>query len=250
MALPSSGQITLNEIHVEAGGTSGTQASINDTDIRALIGKTANTQMAFSEWYGASASAQFVGSYGYVNASSVSGTLPISGNISGLANGDLVVVVAGGGNGNDITSSDMTRISLSWSSGPGVGFFYFIWAGSNPTVSGQNWPGVFSINAFRNVTTLDNATTAYGASGSVNPPSCAQVSGTKLIVPCAVLDDDVVTMTAPSGYSQGATAKQSYFGFAASVSAGYLITNSSSTVDPGVFSGGNDEWYSATLRFR
>jgi len=33
MALQTSGAISLNEIHIEAGGTSGTQASINDADI-------------------------------------------------------------------------------------------------------------------------------------------------------------------------------------------------------------------------
>ena len=32
----SSGQISLNDIHVEAGG-SGTQVSMNDADIRGLI---------------------------------------------------------------------------------------------------------------------------------------------------------------------------------------------------------------------
>ena len=56
MALPSSGAISLNQIHVEVGGASGTQASINDADIRALIGKGSGVQMSFSEWYGASAS--------------------------------------------------------------------------------------------------------------------------------------------------------------------------------------------------
>ena len=55
MALQSSGSISLNEIHIEAGGTSGTQASINDSDIRALIGKSSGATMSFSEWYGASA---------------------------------------------------------------------------------------------------------------------------------------------------------------------------------------------------
>lgn len=55
MALQSSGAISLNDIHVEAGGTSGTQASINDSDIRALIGKSSGATMSFSEWYGASA---------------------------------------------------------------------------------------------------------------------------------------------------------------------------------------------------
>lgn len=55
MALQTSGAISLNQIHVEAGGTSGSQASINDADIRALIGKSSGATMSFSEWYGASA---------------------------------------------------------------------------------------------------------------------------------------------------------------------------------------------------
>lgn len=56
MALPASGTLSLNEIHIEAGGTTATEASINDTDIRGLISKASGTQMSFSEWYGASAS--------------------------------------------------------------------------------------------------------------------------------------------------------------------------------------------------
>lgn len=54
MALQSSGAISLNDIHMEAGGTTGTSAAINDTDIRGLIGKGSGAQMSFSEWYGAS----------------------------------------------------------------------------------------------------------------------------------------------------------------------------------------------------
>lgn len=54
MPLQTSGTISLNDIHVEAGGSSGSQASINDSDIRALINKSSGAQMAFSEWYGAS----------------------------------------------------------------------------------------------------------------------------------------------------------------------------------------------------
>ena len=53
MALPSSGTISLNQIHVEAGGSSGTLATINDSDIRGLISKSSGAQMSFSEWYGA-----------------------------------------------------------------------------------------------------------------------------------------------------------------------------------------------------
>ena len=51
MALPTSGTITLDEIHIEAGGTTGTLATINDVDIRALIGKAAGVEMSFDEWY-------------------------------------------------------------------------------------------------------------------------------------------------------------------------------------------------------
>lgn len=54
MALPSSGALSLNAMHVEAGGSSGTSASINDSDIRGLISKGSGAQMSFNEWYGAS----------------------------------------------------------------------------------------------------------------------------------------------------------------------------------------------------
>ena len=55
MPLQSSCAISLNEIHIEAGGTSATQASLIDSDIRGLIGKSSGAQMSFSEWYGATA---------------------------------------------------------------------------------------------------------------------------------------------------------------------------------------------------
>lgn len=54
MVLPSSGSISLNQMHIEVGSSSGTQVSINDSDIRGLIGKGSGVTMSFSEWYGAS----------------------------------------------------------------------------------------------------------------------------------------------------------------------------------------------------
>lgn len=54
MALPPTGALSLNAIHIEAGGASGTLCSINDADIRALIGKASGATMSFNEWYGAS----------------------------------------------------------------------------------------------------------------------------------------------------------------------------------------------------
>ena len=53
MALQTSGAISLNDIHLEAGGGNATQAKMNDSDIRGLIGKSAQTQSSFSEFYGA-----------------------------------------------------------------------------------------------------------------------------------------------------------------------------------------------------
>tara|TARA_Y100001978_G_scaffold189816_1_gene192410 strand:+ start:690 stop:1706 length:1017 start_codon:yes stop_codon:yes gene_type:complete len=56
MALPNSGPLSLDQIHVEAGGNSGSSASINDADIRGMIGKSDGAQSSFSDFYGASSS--------------------------------------------------------------------------------------------------------------------------------------------------------------------------------------------------
>jgi len=60
MTLPTSGALSLNQIHVEAGGSSGTTASLNDTDIRGLtaasgrtINSTQGTNVDFADFYGA-----------------------------------------------------------------------------------------------------------------------------------------------------------------------------------------------------
>ena len=53
MTLQSSGAISLNQIHIEAGGSSGTSASLNDADIRSLIGKSSGATNSFNEYYGA-----------------------------------------------------------------------------------------------------------------------------------------------------------------------------------------------------
>ena len=54
MALQTSGAISLNQIHVEAGGSSGSIVSINDSDVRSLIGKSSGATSSFSQFYGAS----------------------------------------------------------------------------------------------------------------------------------------------------------------------------------------------------
>ena len=107
MPLQTSGAISLNQIHVEAGGTSGTTASINDSDIRNLIGKASGATMSFNEWYGASA----VATPTFINSTSV--TNPESDNV-------VVSVTAPTGSnaiigiGQD-TSNAYTNISFSGS---------------------------------------------------------------------------------------------------------------------------------------
>jgi len=55
MALQTSGPISFNDIHIEAGGTTSTTVSLNDTDVRALIGSTSGSSVSLSDYYGASA---------------------------------------------------------------------------------------------------------------------------------------------------------------------------------------------------
>ena len=72
MPLQSSGAISLNDMHVEAGGTTGTQVSVNDSDIRDLISKGSGAQSSFSEFYGASSGPTSYevngGNYSYYNS--------------------------------------------------------------------------------------------------------------------------------------------------------------------------------------
>ncbi len=55
MALPSSGAISLNEIHIEAGGSSGSQVSLNDSDVRDIKELSSGASSSFNDFYGAKA---------------------------------------------------------------------------------------------------------------------------------------------------------------------------------------------------
>ena len=66
MALPSSGQLTLNQIHIEAGGTSGTEVRLSDSDVRELISLgSATGENKISDYYGASATPPEFDHYSY-----------------------------------------------------------------------------------------------------------------------------------------------------------------------------------------
>jgi hypothetical protein len=98
MPLPSSGAISLNQIHIEAGGSNETLCALNDADIRDMIGKNTLSQNAFSEYYGVSASTPSVSYRG--RATTTGNGFPL-GYIN-LSSGTKVVVIclqlAGSGN--------------------------------------------------------------------------------------------------------------------------------------------------------
>jgi len=51
MATPSSGAISLNDMHVEAGGSSGSECSINDADIRLIANKDSGATVSWNDYY-------------------------------------------------------------------------------------------------------------------------------------------------------------------------------------------------------
>lgn len=125
MPLTSSGQISLNEIHIEAGGTSGTQATVNDADIRGLISKTAGVQMGFDEWYGASSVT--TGSVSFTSgtfATEGSGTLGFT--FTASSDGTYyydVNRISGSVSGGEITNPGPTTVTISSGTGTvNIGF--------------------------------------------------------------------------------------------------------------------------------
>lgn len=113
MPLQTSGQISLNDLHVEAGGTTGTYATMNDSDIRGLTpdsGRTINTtsggETDMADFYGASNIDVTGGSFvttvgGYkVHTFNSSGTLTFTTIPSGFQL-EYFIVAGGGGAGTN-----------------------------------------------------------------------------------------------------------------------------------------------------
>ena len=83
MALPSSGQITLNQVNVELGNSGTAQIGMNDSAVRSLFG-VASGEIEMSDGYGASSEYVLSGDHSIITAStyiSSGGTLRITGNI-------------------------------------------------------------------------------------------------------------------------------------------------------------------------
>lgn len=144
MALPTSGAINLNQIHVEAGGSSETACFLNDADIRALINKASEAQADFADYYGARAeqtstgtvAQSFVVNAGYsqsmtwgFRASSYFSSIGTSGasTITGISGKSLLQLSSGGFFGNEavklvvddkMSNANWTSITITNCSGP------------------------------------------------------------------------------------------------------------------------------------
>lgn len=99
MALQTSGAISLGDIHVEAAGSGyafSSISSLNDADIRGLIGSTAGTTVSFSNFYGASSTdtqTVTVGRYydgtAYVPTDNYGFSLTFGGGFGSISDGTL-----------------------------------------------------------------------------------------------------------------------------------------------------------------
>lgn len=132
MALQTSGAISLNDIHVEANGSSGSTVSLNDSDIRA-VGGVASGAIDFADFYGATVVTVTQGIkyqtmatlYGYSDSVSIGSVSPTSVTGSSISNmslktvyrvssssGLFLTVDVSYSSANLISASEFTRISL------------------------------------------------------------------------------------------------------------------------------------------
>lgn len=285
MALQSSGQITLDDIHVEAGGSTGSEATINDSDIRGLISASSGAEMEFADFYGASSGPSLVGVVTIkvgtdIGLDSSSEAINLTG--AGVQDGDVVVVAYCADTGDYGTHtgwSGMADLEIEERSYGAYGNYRYLpmaavsignWASgdSNPymTFSGGSSGGrlrAVSLVAaiFRSVdgtggpTGYNNAAEeTNGDSGMPDPPSRGQNGNSNMVVAVGCLDDDEVSMSAPSGYTLAGTIStdSSTRGgvTGSSCAVAYKFSTANVTENPGAFGGsGSDHWWGCTLRF-
>jgi hypothetical protein len=152
MALQSSGAISLNEIHIEAGGSTGTTATINDADIRDLISKSAGATMSFNEWYGASA----------VSPSPYA--LHALGNSGGYINNVERITVATTGNATDFGDLSSTRGFFSGGVGDTTRFVVAGGIGITDTIEYFSYASAGNATDFGNL----SADSKQGSVGQIN----------------------------------------------------------------------------------
>jgi len=92
VTLPTSpNSLSLNQLHVEAGGTSGTLCSLNDTDIRDIIGVSSAVSQNIQQYFGQSA--QLLGDTETVSATNTGGVASQTFSFpGGVSNHDVILL--------------------------------------------------------------------------------------------------------------------------------------------------------------
>lgn len=150
MPLQSTGPISLNDIHIEAGGTSGTTASLNDADIRGLIGKSTSTTMSFNEWYGAS--------------NTVSLTYEIIGGGGGGGSGWTTANNGTSGGASTLSGTGFTTVTSPGGAG-GRGGIQTGWGDGSSSYYGAGGAGGANSDSGNQTAGSPAPTTSYGAGG-------------------------------------------------------------------------------------
>ena len=186
MALQTSGAISLNQIHVEAGGTSGTQASLNDSDIRVIAGVPSGA-VDFEDCYGVTSvvvtqgtqSIPYAAYYGFSNNSgSVGSRSPtnVNGNSlnnmiirgvfrTGSSSGTFFTVEVDYSSANAIDADEFT--SFSFIANGTVTTLFTSEASTTMTAGGYIRRWVWSSSYGLDSTELSNINTEWDGSGTV-----------------------------------------------------------------------------------
>jgi len=172
MALPASGAISLNAIHIEAGGSSGTLCSINDADIRGLTPGTgysiptgSGTAIDFADFYSASSRGEIVFTNTGSAASTTSWTAPFTGTVSVLclgagSDGGVRTAYDGGVGGGGGASAWITSQSIT------AGQVYTIRVPSRAQYGTSPGKAVFKKGSTRYCEAISATSRAGGAGGS------------------------------------------------------------------------------------
>ena len=190
MATPASGTISLNQVHVEAGGSSGSQCSFNDSDIRSICASGLGTSLSMSNMYSRAADFQASATVGYGSTHFQQGYANFTTNYKGFVAG-----ITSPANLSPTSESDymgggtIGHVAISEISTNYFVHTFMISCGSMPSSSVPNDDnnvfnsvvvgsttfdrGAFSFSSSSNTITLSQVASnpgVYVASGSNNPP--------------------------------------------------------------------------------
>ena len=161
MTLPASGNsLSLNQLHVEAGGTSGTLCSLNDSDIRAIIDGGDGASQNIQQYFGQSSIPPLAGSAVVATGSNTTSSSTYSFSFAGGVSDHDVIIVGNfqhaGNGGSTATYPYVQSVSgARWQTVETQGRFH--WSGSpnvfyseismQTIVCGANTPNSFTWNA-------------------------------------------------------------------------------------------------------